>query len=305
MEKKTLLTAALISWLLLSTIAGTYFDKEVKANFFAIGSADPPVKPTIEILNPLGNNTLQKSKNLTLVFNASLELDIGSTWMMYVEYKTSWQKDNSTNQQWIDLEPTAGTSSELSYSLSLTGIPEGNQSVFIFAFGRGQFIDGIVLRSFYARAFHSIGFTIDTIPPNISVLDLESNTYEEPQVPLIFAANESLSNVSYVLDGQDNVTVAGNTTLTGLSDGAHNVTVYATDNAGNTGASETIAFSVTVPKPFPTELVTVAGASVGFISVGLAVYGVKIKKRNGKSMKRTVLVAGLFCRKNSIKGGEA
>jgi hypothetical protein len=39
-----------------------------------------------------------------------------------------------------------------------------------------------------------------------------------------------------------NVTIAGNTTLTGLSSSVHNLTVYAWDEAGNIGSSETITF---------------------------------------------------------------
>jgi hypothetical protein len=80
--------------------------------------------------------------------------------------------------------------------------------------------------------------------------------------------------MSYSLDGQDNVTIAGNTTLSGLPNGNHNVTVYATDKAGNV-ASETISFSVEAPFP----VVPVAAASVATIAVvgaGLLVY---FKKR--------------------------
>jgi len=48
-------------------------------------------------------------------------------------------------------------------------------------------------------------------------------------------------------------------TLTNLANGSHNVTVYAEDEAGNIGASQTISFSADVP--FPTALViTISGA---------------------------------------------
>jgi hypothetical protein len=67
-------------------------------------------------------------------------------------------------------------------------------------------------------------------------------------------------------------------TLTRLSNGAHNVTVYAADEAGNMGASETATFIVAKPEPFP--LVPVAAASVasaGIVAaVGLLLY---FKKR--------------------------
>ena len=71
------------------------------------------------------------------------------------------------------------------------------------------------------------------------------------------------------------MTVAGNVTLTGLTIGKHNVTVYAWDTAGNVGASETIIF--TIAEPFPAVPVAAASAaSVAVLSVGLLVY---FKKR--------------------------
>jgi hypothetical protein len=69
----------------------------------------------------------------------------------------------------------------------------------------------------------------------------------------------------------------GSTTLTGLSSGLHNVTVYAEDTFGNEGASETITFTVEVPEPFPTTLVVATSiATVAMVSVGLLAY---FKKR--------------------------
>ena len=80
------------------------------------------------------------------------------------------------------------------------------------------------------------------------------------------------------MDGQDNVTVTGNVTLAGLSDGWHNVTVYAEDSLGNMGASETIIFNVA--SPFPAMPVAIAsGASAIAVAAGLLVY---LRKRAHK-----------------------
>ena len=85
--------------------------------------------------------------------------------------------------------------------------------------------------------------------------------------------NESVSKISYVLDGQENVTVAGNTTLANLPYGEHNVKVYATDNVGNIG-SETITFTIAEPEPEPflTTLVVASVITVSVVCVGLVVY---------------------------------
>ena len=74
---------------------------------------------------------------------------------------------------------------------------------------------------------------------------------------------------------QENITITGNTTLNQLSNGLHNITVYAKDTFGNAGASKTICFRVT--EPFPITLTAAAVASVTLVCVGLLIY---FKKRH-------------------------
>jgi hypothetical protein len=79
----------------------------------------------------------------------------------------------------------------------------------------------------------------------------------------------------YSLDGQQNMTITDNTTLTGLSSGLHNITIYANDTYGNMGKSETITFTVT--EPFPVVPVAVFSVAViVIVGIGLVVY---FKKR--------------------------
>jgi len=120
----------------------------------------------------------------------------------------------------------------------------------------------------------------DVAPPHISISSPENKTYDDSNVTLTFSTSEPTSKISYSLDRQDNVTATGNITLNEVPNGSHNLTVYATDEFGNTGASEIVYFRVEVPEPFPTTLVAVAsGASVAVLVVaaGLLVY---FKKRN-------------------------
>jgi hypothetical protein len=79
--------------------------------------------------------------------------------------------------------------------------------------------------------------------------------------------------MGYSLDGQDTVAVAGNTTLAGLPAGAHNITVYAKDAAGNIGASDTVYFSKETDL-LPIVLVIAVSAAV--VGIGLLIY---FKKR--------------------------
>jgi len=84
----------------------------------------------------------------------------------------------------------------------------------------------------------------DLWPPRIDVLSPQNITYTKTSVPLTFTVNEPASWMGYSLDGQPNATITGNTTLTGLSEGAHSVTVYANDTSGNMGFSDTVYFTI-------------------------------------------------------------
>jgi hypothetical protein len=55
--------------------------------------------------------------------------------------------------------------------------------------------------------------------------------------------------MGYSLGGQENVTVLGNTTILGLSDGAHSVIVFANDTFGNMASSGLAYFSVDATAP--------------------------------------------------------
>jgi len=123
----------------------------------------------------------------------------------------------------------------------------------------------------------------DTVPPCISISSPVHKVYNDSSVQLIFSVYESSSSMSYSLDGQENVTIAGNTTLSELPNGSHNLTVNVTDRSGNTGVSEIIYFSVEVPEPFPTTIVAASIASVVIIGAGMVLYFAKIKKTSKKT----------------------
>jgi hypothetical protein len=121
-------------------------------------------------------------------------------------------------------------------------------------------------------------FGYGTVPPAVQVISLEDNvSYSGAGVVLNFTLNKPASWIGYSLDGQDNVTVAGNVTLSGLSYGWHNLTVYAEDSLGNMGASETVHFNVA--SSLTTVVAVASGASAIAVAAGLLVYFKKFKKR--------------------------
>lgn len=94
------------------------------------------------------------------------------------------------------------------------------------------------------EASKHIDLTMDVSPPVLSILSPEDETYSADDVSLIFTVNEATSWIGYSLDGQTNVTITGNTTLSDLTDGQHVLIVYAKDAIGNTGASKIVYFNI-------------------------------------------------------------
>jgi parallel beta-helix repeat protein len=130
--------------------------------------------------------------------------------------------------------------------------------------------------------------------PAISIISPENKTYTISNVSLTLTVSKPTSWIGYSLDGQANVTITGNTTLSGLPDGLHSLIVYANDTDGKTGTSETVYFTIaqkTEPQqsePFPMTLIVASAAII--VGVGVAavlIYFKKIKKPTGKVKKYT------------------
>jgi len=117
----------------------------------------------------------------------------------------------------------------------------------------------------------------DGVTPKITLISPENKTYQGASVPLEFSSNEPLSWMCYRLDNEDIAEIGGNTTITGLSLGSHNLTVYATDEANNTGASQLIHFTIEETALMASPLV-LAAVSIAVIVAGAGVL-VYFKKR--------------------------
>ena len=87
-----------------------------------------------------------------------------------------------------------------------------------------------------------------------NILSPSSMPYLESNVTLDFTVNRFAGWMGYSLDGKDNITLYGNTTLPQLSGGIHQLTVYANDTFGYTDkqavtffvATSTLALEVAV-----------------------------------------------------------
>jgi hypothetical protein len=300
MKKATL--ALTLATLLFSAVAGARFVNLTEANpyhhiWLYEGDVSPDRStepPTILILSS-ENHTVHAVDTISLSLNVSIGNSSTASSMVLDEIycETDWQPNNLSiyKYSWDPrLYPSAPPrKTEFSKTINFTGIPDGNHTVVVYAIESGNYVThrgplgsglNAISYAYYYVDFNITGssvvsFTVDTTAPSVSVLSLKNKTYYTSDLPLNFTVNEPVSKIAYSLDGQENVTIAGNTTLTGLSEGEHNLTVYATDFANHTSASETIHFTVEVPEPFLTTLVP---ASVAVIGVGLLVYFKKRKR---------------------------
>ena len=110
-------------------------------------------------------------------------------------------------------------------------------------------------------------------PPQISILSPENIAYNSSDISLNFTVNKQTNWLGYSLDSKENVTIARNITLSALSNGTHNVTVYANDTYGNTGASKTIFFTVNEPPSVTATETGIAIATIVGIAGGLVYVG--------------------------------
>jgi hypothetical protein len=292
--KRTALTLTLVLVLLFLAVGGTQFVSLVSAN----PSPQPPMpetpdlhKPSIAIQLPENNKTYNVN---TVPY--SLTVKPPSSWFNYYPVHGTIMSISYI----LDENQEVTISGEIAYyeqgpfdfKGTLSDLSEGNHSIEVYV-RSDSFYDppnrpqppfGQLPSEVYHLDTYSnkVNFTIDTTPPIISSFSVENRTYNTTEIPLNFEVNEPTSSITYCLDNTSNITIAGNTTLTGLSVGAHNLTVYAWDAVGNIGASQNIDFVVVQetepePEPFPATLVIVSIASVAVVGVGLLVY---FRKRN-------------------------
>ena len=265
------LATAFISILVLTALGGTLLCELTTANFLGptTPATDPPI---VSIVSPSPNTTY---KNEVLLHINITFLNPNHKEMNYVGYTLD-------NQEHVISKTYR--ENEMNWSTTLQGLTEGTHTLQVTASCRSYYMTPTSGGYFYYRVYwgysDTINFTL-VYPPQISILSLQNKTYETNNIQLNFTINEPVSKIEYSIDAQKNVTITENTTLTGLADGAHNITIYATDTDGNTGASKTINFTI---KPFPTTLIIGPITSAAIISVGLLVY---FKKHKNKTPSNT------------------
>jgi len=251
MKKKTFTAAITISLLLISIfICNIDF---VTANPLGMFLPHDP-HTTVS----LGNRTIF-SDSIYLVFNLNLNQWYTSIWTDPGYFATV-----SSIEYYLDkvlagnLTFTRRTPKSFSVPLTFDGLANGAHRVELKITTDGEYLNksieagSTVWSVLHTQLdYYSVDFSIYVRPrfPNLSI---ENITYFSPDIPLSLNVDESTFWLGYNLDGQSTVTMLGNTTLTGLSDGSHSLFIYSRDLAGNIEKSDTVFFTVKTPTPTPS-----------------------------------------------------
>jgi N-acetylneuraminic acid mutarotase len=194
---------------------------DVNEQYVPVGYGTVP--PLLEVLSPK-NNATYTSKDVELV----LSVNRPTTWMGY-------------NLDGLNNVTVTGDT-------ELTDLSEGAHNILVY-----------VNDTFGNTVYSNVTFSVDTAGPQIVVLSPENRTYGESDIQSAFTVDEPVEWMGYSLDGQENVTVTANVTLAVLEEGSHNITFYAIDLVGNTGASRRVYFEIS---PFPTVLVVAVAMTI-------------------------------------------
>jgi hypothetical protein len=126
------------------------------------------------------------------------------------------------------------------------------------------------LERFEVFTLRTVKFTVARAPPpTITQLSIVNQTYDNPAIPLSFCIDSEPSWIAYDLDNKGNITIQGNTTITGLTPGSHSIVVFASDTAGYIGKTDTITFEV-------KNEVLLTTIDLGTIAITLIVIGVGV-----------------------------
>lgn len=261
--KRKALALTLILALLFSAVVGASIIRLGRANWLFPADREPPDAPILTIALPVRNKT-QTTSDIDLDFTVYVE-----GWNEYIYANLSWigysldEKPNVTfvgsygtprllTDLRVSMFGSDALATEFPFSGKLIGLTDGIHSIKISALYVGNYSPA----PYRVENFSVIGcsqkifFSIDTHPPEFSILSPEPRTYNVTNISLNVTFSEPVSWVRYSLDGKTNVTLNMNNTvsfdhsLTELSEGKHNLTFYACDRFGHIGASDNIEFMV-------------------------------------------------------------
>jgi predicted phage tail protein len=266
----TVLLTLVLAWSLLVNIA----EADPILDMGEVPPKSTTTPPAVLILKPQNSTTTTINTWLTLKTTPPQDPNLKWANLIEVYYSASWQPNKVTVYSDDSFEFKAIWEDEV----RLSGIPQGTNTLTVTAVYHGYYEPypyPYLSADFTISGSSTVTFAVDLKPLTIEILSPYPQAYTVSDVPLTFTTNENAPRLQYCLDGQSNVTVQENSTLTGLPEGEHTITVYGFDEFGNPGTSQTITFSI---ETFPTSLSVAIIASAAAICFAIAAYATKHKK---------------------------
>ncbi len=248
------------------------------------------VNITIRVTSPMENASFSDG-TINFCFNETINQPEGSTTNLNIV--TTYQGDWMSDAKWSPFPPgvdPVGENRFLQYNFNVSGIPAGERTLNIVANGHGDYNKNGTEYTFNLQEPISVKFYVNSsaagllvhASPNVSFLSFQNGSSTNSTFPLTFTVDRSVPKLTYCLDGQDTVSIRGNITLTGLSNGQHNITVSATDTFGYVGTSG-ILFKVGTDSSSPSQIsmlwVLAPVFAIALTAVSLIVY---FKRMKGK-----------------------
>jgi len=254
--------------------------------------ANPPYDETFEseiqiLVTSPKNLTSYNAGLLNLAFDVTVAEDTKNALISEVSYIGDWQHKAATifaydgylprprSAQLANPREFSNPISQFSTSLKLNDIPEGHHSITIqvstWHYNKLEKIDDPLepyiqyTDLVMATKTCSVFFTVDNTPPTMEFLTKNNTNFYAYPIAIEIFHDEPTAQLSYSIDGQEKQTAEGNITLSDLPNGLHTITIDLTDAAGNSAASATLVFSVTVASPYAFGAVTALLASVGLL----------------------------------------
>jgi hypothetical protein len=241
------------------------YDYKVERTVGAPVGTKPPV---ITVLSP-ENQSINSPNNLYLNFSVSIEKPNNlSLSVTKISYKGSWQSTKTEIER----------ASE--YAVNLTNIPIGPRWIEITAIATGVLDSRTVIDGFHKTVYYVycttssssiVHFTVGDIPKILSI-SVENNTFNSATVPFDITFDGPIKKAYYDLDNQGNVTFCGNTTLAGLGNGHHNITIYSIGEDGIVSYPKIVYFDVEASLPFSIIIIITSFLITTAIFVSLLFY---------------------------------
>jgi hypothetical protein len=285
--KRKALALTLILAILSSTAVGTLLVNMAKANYL------PP--PSLEIFSPIPPPCVYP--NASVLLNVRVNILPNEPDITYIRYSLDGKGNvtltNLTKEEnvgyWTTTKGVIAPGTAFHAKASMANLADGKHTLTVYAhYANGK------------EMSRSKEFTVDThykpYKPELLILSPQNQTYTTAELPLTFTINEPIMHAHYMLDRNDpfvflsgETELTGNSTLTGLSNGVHNITVTVVTERGS--ASQTTYFSINIDDenenasttdPIPT-IPVVAGSIGGIATVGVSLLFYFKKRRRLRS----------------------